>query len=45
MNHHARAPGGLDATLLNLGDGGANVKNMRAEWYLNDQVERVMQNM
>ena len=32
MNHHARAPGGLDAALQNLSDGGADVKNMIDGW-------------
>ena len=45
MNHHARAPGGLDAALLNLSDGGANVKNMRDGWYLNETGERVIHKM
>jgi len=29
MTHHARKPGGLDASLLNLSDGGAKVQNQR----------------
>ena len=30
------------ATLLNFSDGGANMKNMRGDWYINEG-ERVIQ--
>ena len=33
MTHRARAPDGLDATLLNLSDGGKNTKLTRSGWY------------
>ena len=34
MSHHKRHPTGLDATLLNMNDGGKNVpKNIRDGWY------------
>ena len=37
MNHHARAPDGLDASLLNLSDGGANKREIiRDGWYERD---------
>ena len=34
MSHHKRHPTGLDATLLNMNDGGKNVpKNIRDGWH------------
>lgn len=42
MNHHAHAPGGLDAA---LSDGCATVKNMRAGRYHYNEQEKVTQNM
>jgi hypothetical protein len=35
----------VDAALLNLSDGGTNVKNMRDGWYMNDTGERVIHKM
>jgi hypothetical protein len=34
MTHKARAPDGLDASLLNKSDGGAHVKNQRSGYYV-----------
>ena len=49
MTHRARAPDGLDASLLNLSDGGKNTKLTRPEWYMSQNavgsVTRVEQPM
>jgi hypothetical protein len=45
MTHRAKAPDGLDSTTLNISDGGKNVKNLRAGWYINASGDRVEQPM
>ena len=49
MNHHKKAPDGLDATMLLLKDGGKNTPIMRDGWYLKKNEagveERVVQKM
>ncbi len=36
MSHHKRHPNGLDASLLNLSDGGAQVPKMRNTQFIQD---------
>ena len=44
-NHHAKEPGGLDVTKINLSDGGVNYpKNFKRGWFMKDG-ERVEQSM
>jgi hypothetical protein len=39
MTHRARAPDGLDASKLNLSDGGKNVQKQRDGWYMTANAE------
>ena len=41
MNHHKRAPDGLDADLLPLNDGGKNAPKMHHTWYMRNGVRHV----
>jgi hypothetical protein len=41
MTHRARAPDGLDASKLNLSDGGANVTNLRPGWFMRTDVNGI----
>ena len=45
MNHHKKAPDGLDASVLLLSDGGKNTPIIRNGWYLNENGERLEQRM
>ena len=45
QNHHALAPDALRASVLNVSDGGKNVIPQRSGWYLNENNERVIQEM
>ena len=45
MNHHKKAPDGLDASVLLLSDGGENTPIIRNGWYLNENGERLEQRM